>query len=208
MEKTGQVFEQSTDAVFGIDVTGRIRFVNDMFERLLGYSRPNLCGNKCSEVLCGTDLCGLDFCGTHCPVPKTLEAKPEISDFDLIVKHASGHDVLVNIGANYIQPQLRAKTGQIVVFFSIRQVNPQRMLQRMTMTTVEGPAKTGDCSCDRLTFREKEILDLAVTGKTTTEIGCSLSISTQTVRTHFKNIYQKLDVNSRTEAVIMALQQN
>jgi DNA-binding NarL/FixJ family response regulator len=41
---------------------------------------------------------------------------------------------------------------------------------------------------------------------TTSQIAGHLSISTLTVRTHFKNIYPKLGVNSRTEAVIYAIQ--
>ena len=94
----------------------------------------------------------------------------------------------------------------MAVFFIIRQVNPQRMLQRMAIAPAEGPASTGRYRLNQLTSREKEILDLAVNGRKTTQIACDLSISTQTVRSHFKNIYQKLGVNSRTEAVIIALQ--
>jgi len=52
MNTLGDVFEQSTDAVFGIDVTGRVQFANSMFERLLGYSPNKLCGNQCAKVLC------------------------------------------------------------------------------------------------------------------------------------------------------------
>jgi DNA-binding NarL/FixJ family response regulator len=41
----------------------------------------------------------------------------------------------------------------------------------------------------------------------TTQIAGGLCVSTQTIRTHFKNIYQKIGVHSRTEAVVFALQQ-
>jgi DNA-binding NarL/FixJ family response regulator len=40
----------------------------------------------------------------------------------------------------------------------------------------------------------------------TTQIARLLSISTRTVRTHFKNIYPKLGVNSRIEAIIFSMQ--
>ena len=206
MNMLGHVFEQSTDAVFGIDVTGRIRFANSKFERLMGYSSNKTCGNQCAEVLCGTDLHGQAFCGSHCPIPKTTVNQPSINDFDLLVKHADGHDVLVNIGASYIPPRLQEAARQVAVFFSMRQVSPQRMLQRMAVAPVEGSARIGRYRLNRLTSREMEILDLAVNGRKTTPIACDLSISIQTVRTHFKNIYQKLGVNSRTEAVNVDLQ--
>ena len=38
----GDMFEQSTDAVFGIDATGVIRFTNRSFEQLMGYSAKQL----------------------------------------------------------------------------------------------------------------------------------------------------------------------
>lgn len=206
MSTLGEVFEQSTDAVFGIDATGRIRFANSQFERLLGYSSNRLCGTWCAEILCGTDMHGQPFCGPHCPIPKTVADQASISDFDLVVRRADGGPLLVNIGASYIPPQRRKEAGQVDVFFSMRQVNPQRLLQRMATAPVVGSAKTGARRRNRLTSREREILGLATKGMNTNQIASRLSVSTQTVRTHFKNIYPKIGVNSRTEAVVFAMQ--
>lgn len=200
-----EVFAQSTDAVFGIDATGRIRYANRMFEGLMGCSRKQLCGTWCAEVLCGTDIHGQPFCGAQCPIPKSAVDQPSISDFDLVVKGSKGNQVLVNIGASYIPTQLREKSGQVDVFFSMRQVNPRRLLQRIAMAREESD-KTCSHKCDQLTRREKEILDLAVNGMKTGQIASRLSVSIQTVRTHFKNIYPKLGVNSRVEAVIFTMQ--
>jgi DNA-binding NarL/FixJ family response regulator len=52
-----------------------------------------------------------------------------------------------------------------------------------------------------LTDREWEVLDLLGTGTTTDEIARSLVLSPETVRSHLKNLYRKLEVNSREEAV-------
>jgi DNA-binding NarL/FixJ family response regulator len=123
-----------------------------------------------------------------------------------MVKRADGERVLVNIGASYIPPHLRGEAGQVDVFFSVRQVHPRRLLQRMAMAPVEATVQAGTRRRGRLTSREKEILGLAAQGMKTTLIARRLSVSTQTVRTHFKNIYPKLGVNSRTEAVIYAMQ--
>jgi len=52
-----------------------------------------------------------------------------------------------------------------------------------------------------LSKRESEILNLLSKGYRYKEIGAQLFISTETVRTHIRNIYGKLQVQSRTEAI-------
>jgi DNA-binding NarL/FixJ family response regulator len=51
-----------------------------------------------------------------------------------------------------------------------------------------------------LTPREREILDLLVDGYRYKEIGQRLTISLDTVRTHIRHIYEKMQVRSRSEA--------
>ena len=57
-----------------------------------------------------------------------------------------------------------------------------------------------------LSAREKEVLKQIAAGYTSVEIGARLSISCQTVNTHIKNIYRKLQVRSRAQAVSFAAQ--
>jgi DNA-binding NarL/FixJ family response regulator len=52
-----------------------------------------------------------------------------------------------------------------------------------------------------LTVREWEVLDLLASGARTEEIAPTLVLSTETVRSHLKNVYRKLSVRSRAEAV-------
>lgn len=59
----------------------------------------------------------------------------------------------------------------------------------------------------QLTSKEKEVLQLMVTGKSFKMIADSMNIAYETVRTHMKNIYIKLHVNSNTEAVSKALKE-
>jgi DNA-binding CsgD family transcriptional regulator len=207
MDSITEVFTHSTDAVFGIDATGRIRFANNEFERLLGYSCGQLRNSWCANVLCGTDIHGQPFCGADCPIPKTADARPAIRDFDLVVRRADGDSLLTNIGACYIPLHLREQAGQVDVFFSLRRVNPRRLLQRMATPPAKKSGMDGSRDPGKLTSREKEILGLAAAGMQTARIAARLCISTQTVRTHFRNIYPKLGVKTRTEAVILFLQQ-
>lgn len=57
-----------------------------------------------------------------------------------------------------------------------------------------------------LTKRETEILQLISEGKTYTQISEELFISKETAKTHIKNIYSKLQVNSKSEAIAKANQ--
>jgi DNA-binding CsgD family transcriptional regulator len=52
-----------------------------------------------------------------------------------------------------------------------------------------------------LTKREDEILGLLSKGKRYKEIAQELFISTETVRTHIRNMYKKLGVRSAIEAI-------
>jgi NarL family two-component system response regulator LiaR len=52
-----------------------------------------------------------------------------------------------------------------------------------------------------LTDREWEVLDLLSGGATTDDIAQALVLSTETVRSHLKNLYRKLQVRSRDEAI-------
>lgn len=57
----------------------------------------------------------------------------------------------------------------------------------------------------QLTPKEKEILQCLVKGQSFKMIANTTGIAYETVRTHIKNIYSKLHVNSNTEAVSKAL---
>ncbi len=65
-------------------------------------------------------------------------------------------------------------------------------------------ASGGENAKKLLTKREKQILVCLARGQGNKEISDSLYISTETVKTHIKNIFKKLDVKSRLEAVIAA----
>ena len=58
-----------------------------------------------------------------------------------------------------------------------------------------------------LSAREKDVLKLVAAGNTSNEIGARLTISAQTVNTHIKNMYRKLNVRSRAQAVSFAVSQ-
>ncbi|HEY9007188.1 response regulator transcription factor [Ohtaekwangia sp.] len=56
-----------------------------------------------------------------------------------------------------------------------------------------------------LSDRETDVLKLITRGKTYSEIAAELNIAIETSKTHIRNIYRKLKVNSKSEAVRKAL---
>jgi len=59
----------------------------------------------------------------------------------------------------------------------------------------------------KLTPREMEILDLLAKGASNKEIAQQLCIEEKTVKNHMSNIFAKLHVNDRTQALIVAIRQ-
>ncbi len=55
-----------------------------------------------------------------------------------------------------------------------------------------------------ITKKEKEILQWLAIGKTVDEISVIVSVSQETVKFHIKNIYKKLEANSKTLAILKA----
>ena len=67
----------------------------------------------------------------------------------------------------------------------------------------EDPGSSDD---SHLTRREKEILKHIALGKTNEQIAKNLNISTLTVKTHVSNIYRKIKVPNRIQAIFWATQ--
>lgn len=69
----------------------------------------------------------------------------------------------------------------------------------------EGGAKSvDDAPFPQLSEREREILALIADGVDNLEIASRLTLSTKTVRNHVHNVYRKLQVRSRSEAIVQA----
>jgi DNA-binding NarL/FixJ family response regulator len=78
----------------------------------------------------------------------------------------------------------------------------KKLVQRAT-----GSVTMLDDSIEALTDRELEVLQLAGKGLGNKQIGAELSISDRTVQGHLANIYAKLHVSTRTEAVLFAVRE-
>jgi len=77
---------------------------------------------------------------------------------------------------------------------------------RKVFSRLSHTGRDGDTS-QELHQRELDVLKLAAKGMSNKEIAGALSISVRTVQAHLVNVFTKLEVNSRTEAVVRALRE-
>lgn len=78
----------------------------------------------------------------------------------------------------------------------------RKLLQRLHPARIQQQPE----QADRLSARESQILDLVARGFTYGEIADQISVSLNTVHTHIRNIYGKLGVHNKTEAIFEARQ--
>lgn len=101
---------------------------------------------------------------------------------------------------NYAQAVLQVANGGA----SITPLLARRLLQRFEQANGHTAKRRAPDEAERLSAREKEVLRMVASGYTSAEIGCRLLISTMTVNTHVRNIYRKLQVRTRAQAVRFA----
>lgn len=87
---------------------------------------------------------------------------------------------------------------------SITPTLARRLLQRFDKPSDQASKRQTRDEVGRLSTREKEVLRLVANGLTSVEIGARLLISVMTVNTHVRNIYRKLQVKTRAQAVRFA----
>ncbi|MBX3007827.1 MAG: response regulator transcription factor [Melioribacteraceae bacterium] len=79
------------------------------------------------------------------------------------------------------------------------------IIARKVVQSFQDEKKKPDNSKNSLTSREEQVLKLLAKGFLYKEIASELSISADTVHNHIRKIYEKLQVHSRTEAVVKYL---
>lgn len=119
--------------------------------------------------------------------------------FSLLEGGAAGY-LLKSASSREIVDAVRAvNTGDSVLSPSIA----RKVLNRFGSTGKGGEEKPKES----LTERELEVLKLATMGLSNQDIADKLYLSLRTVQAHLGHIFNKLDVGSRTEAIVRALKQ-
>ncbi|OJX34613.1 MAG: DNA-binding response regulator [Burkholderiales bacterium 68-12] len=111
---------------------------------------------------------------------------------------ATGYLVKNSWFGNFAQAVLQVANGGA----SITPGLARRLLHSFDRVRADGGAR--GMEGEKLSDREKEVLRMVANGYVSAEIGQRLAISSMTVNTHIRNIYRKLHVRTRAQAVSFA----
>lgn len=170
-------------------------------------------------------------------VALTLEHRPEVAVLDIQMPEMTGIEAARQIKAKIPEVQVLVLTAydEDPYIFAMLQAGasgyvlknaPSEELIRAVRTVAAGgsaldPTVTAKVMAqlssgkplgaqavvEKLTQRELDVLRLAARGHTNRAIGLELGISDRTVQGHLANIFGKLGVATRTEAVLLAMKQ-
>jgi DNA-binding NarL/FixJ family response regulator len=114
--------------------------------------------------------------------------------FDAICAGASGYLLKKHLSAKLYDSIEDLRTGGAPMSPSIASMVVSSMHKKTTQINPYG-----------LTYRETDVLTSLSKGNSYKLIASEFNISIDTVRTHIKNVYEKLQVHSQTEAVAKAI---
>ena len=192
------MFREGLEAIFssrgGIEVVGRSSTGGEDTIALIEENKPDVVItqidttlNTAKEVLSRIRSASPDSKIVVLTMSDNLRYLQALSKFGIdayIHKSSSCEELLATIETNSRQPG-----GKNVVVSM-----PRSLLERM-----------GEEPVGALSERETEVVVLAARGLPNARIGEELNISEGTVKRHLANVYQKIGVRSRSEAVRMAL---
>ena len=166
---------------------------------------------------------------------QTRSLQPDVILMDLEMPRMSGLDAIVEIHREFPKVRILVLTSFVddqkiaaaikagAMNYLLKNSSPAELVQaiqevyqgstnlspeiaRRLVAGLQQPAKPGT-SENLLSKREVEILRLAASGSSNLDIAATLFISEGTVRFHFSNIFRKLQVTNRSQAILVALRQ-
>ncbi len=194
-----ETFEMLINASSDIKCSGAYSHGNDVLEELKK--------SPCEVVLMDIEMPGIN--GIEA-TRKIKEKYPNIQIliqtvffedqyiFDAICSGASGYILKSSSPQEYLEAISEVDKGGSPMSPGIA-----RKVLELFRTNVESKSPTENRY--NLSEKEKRVLQLLVSGKSYKMIAAELGIAFDTVKSHIRNIYTKLHVNSGTEAVALAL---
>lgn len=196
--------EGTGDGAFAVAPDGTILTWNAAATRLLGYTEREVVGRRCCDLLDGYDDAGNRVCDPDCHIRTLARQDEPIRSFEFRTRTKAGRPLWLSMSVVAL-PRRNGEAPPIIHL--ARDVTATKelvtRLQERLAAASPSPGTPGGGSA-QLTRRELEVLRLLAQGLSTARAAERLSVSRTTVRNHVQNIFSKLGVHSRLEAVAYA----
>ncbi len=197
-----QLFGNTGDGVYVVDVNGIVQYWSASAEKILGYSAQEVVGKRCYELLNGRDAACNRICRESCAVQMQASEREPINHFEMSSTTSTGKAVWLDVSIINV---LTGSDNPPAIVHLVRDATVSHDIEtivREKFSHTEPNSNGGQPSpAIELTAREREVLGLMKQGASTTVTAEKLFISRATVRNHIQNIFSKLGVHTRLEAV-------
>jgi DNA-binding NarL/FixJ family response regulator len=181
-----EVVGEAGDGRQAIDMTGQYR--PDIV--IMDISMPILNGVEATkQIKASNPLVSVLILTVHTDV-ETI--------FSILQAGASGYLVKSIFGPEVIHTIRAVRDGDMVLSAEVSQEVIKYAFQH-------APKPAKPVSQERISAKGMEVLSLAAKGLSNKEIGAELGIAEATVKSYFVDVFQKLNVRSRTEAIFVSL---
>lgn len=213
------IFVNIADGVFVVDSENKIIFWNSAAQKILGFSRREVVGRNCHDVIAGRDK-STPICSKNCQVMNLIERGEMVENYDMLTHSKAGDPVWINVSIVAIPATQREFNTVVHIFRNItRRKRSEELIQEFISTIkIDNQAQQHVSSAELsplehnskadLTHRECQVLRLLAEGVSTSAIAKELYISWATVRKHIQNILTKLGLHTKLEAVTYAIKNN
>jgi len=200
-----QALAGAGEGAFAIGSDGRISLWNGAAGRILGWSAKEVLGRQCCEILTGSDGDGNRLCYQGCHVTSLVKQSEAVQHFEMRTRSKAGKSIWLDIS---ILEAPATNGGRAMIVHLFRDVTTSRELWDLVRERLAPSVPGNGNGASLLTRRELEILQLMASGANTKALAERLHLSPATIRNHAQNIFAKLGVHSRLEAVAYATQRH
>ena len=195
-----QALAKAGDGAFVAADDGCVLLWNPAAERILGWTAREVAERPCCEILEGIDGNGNRLCYRGCHVMSLVRRGEPVQHFEMQTRTKAGRPVWLDVSILEVPSPDRGDPLTVHLFRDVTATKPLLELVRDRLRAPE----TFSNGVSPLTRRESEILGLMASGANTKMLAERLRVSPATVRNHVQNIFAKLGVHSRLEAVAWA----
>jgi len=193
---------RSTSLAIGVFSKGRLLAWSRGAQKLFGYSTREVTGRFCWDIFAGRDDRGARICSKDCRLLRSARSGQSLPTITMSVKTKAGPPLRVTCGGLVVPAAPAAGPITIHMFHDASGVGTPAAQPPEPPRQRAGPAAG---SAAALTPHQREILQLLSTGMTTESLAESLHVSPKTIRNHLNNIFLRLGVHNRLEAVISGI---